>query len=277
MSRFQVCLLMITLPALWDCTDQPRVISRTYTGFWAETRMTYEFSLDNAFTFTTAGHYGNTTTSGRYAIIDSVILLHPFSEKTLRAGVLKPRLFIVDSPGCIRDEEHHYYCDAPKNRNKVFEEGPQTNDDTITRLSREYPLAIDSLIAIFYRALSGKGRKNWSPLREICLPTAQFNAMGINLEGRNEWYPNQNLDSYLHHLAPYAEANGFYQTERYREVQYFNKIAQVWSAYESRNTPDGEIIDRGMYSFQLVEMEGSWKIANVLWNSETEEHPAPAY
>lgn len=277
MVRFQIYLLIVVILASWGCADQPRAIPKTYTGYWAETRMTYEFSVDNAFTFTTAGHYGHTTTSGRYAIIDSVILLHPFSDNTLRAGVLKPRLFIVDPRGCIRDEEHHYYCDAPKNMNKVFEEGLQMNNDAIIRLPEEYPLAIDSLIALFYRTLSGKGRKNWSPLREICLPTAQFNAMGINLEGRNEWYPNQNLDSYLHHLAPYVEANGFYHTELHRDVRYFSQIAQVWSAYESRNTPDGEIIDRGLYSFQLVKMGGRWKIANVLWNSETEEHPAPAY
>ena len=57
----------------------------------------------------------------------------------------------------------------------------------------------------------------------------------------------------------------------------FNKIAQVWSAYESHNTPTCEIIDRGIYSFQLAEMEGSWEIANVLWNSETEDYPATGY
>jgi len=70
MSRFQVYLLLITLPALWNCTDHPRAISKTYIGFWAETRMTYEFSLDHGFTFTTAGYYGNTATSSRYAIMD---------------------------------------------------------------------------------------------------------------------------------------------------------------------------------------------------------------
>lgn len=138
------------------------------------------------------------------------------------------------------------------------------------------PSQVDQLIDDYYKAVSGKGDKDFSLLRSLLLPSAQFNAMGINEQGQNQYYP-LTLNEYIEHLTPYIKEQGFYQTERYRKADYFNKIAQVWSVYESRNTSDGEIIDRGIYSFHLVQLDGEWKIANILWNSETTSTQVPEH
>lgn len=137
-----------------------------------------------------------------------------------------------------------------------------------------YPAAIDSLIDKYYLAVSGKGEMDWSLLREICLESTQLNAMGVNEQGENQYYPTT-LESYIEHLGPFIEEYGFYQKEVFREVDYYNRIAQVWSAFESYYEPGGELIDRGIFSFQLAELDGQWKVVNVLWNSETEEVKAP--
>lgn len=137
-----------------------------------------------------------------------------------------------------------------------------------------YPAAIDSLIDAYYRAVSGKGEMDWAPLRAICLENAQLNAMGINEEGENQYYPTT-LESYIEHLGPFIEENGFYQKEVFRKIDYYNRIAHAWSVFESYYEPGGELIDRGIFSFQLAELDGQWKIVNVLWNSETEEVKVP--
>ncbi|MCO6478829.1 MAG: hypothetical protein J5I94_19500 [Phaeodactylibacter sp.] len=143
-----------------------------------------------------------------------------------------------------------------------------------TKSKAPYPAAIDSLIDKYYRSVSGQGEMDWAPLREICLESTQFNAMGINEEGENQYYPTT-LESYIEHLGPFVEEYGFYQKEIFRSVNHYNRIAQVWSVFESYYEPGGEQIDRGIYSFQLVQLGGEWKAVNVLWNSETEEVKVP--
>jgi|GEM_PF-1909684 len=140
----------------------------------------------------------------------------------------------------------------------------------------EYPSAIDTLIASYYEAVSGKGKKDWRLLDSVCLPEAQFNAMGINEEGENEWHPGT-MRTFKAHMSPYIEASGFYQRELKKDVRHFNRVAQVWSTYETRNDPQGELIDRGIMGFQLVELGGKWKIANVIWNSETPGKRVPEF
>jgi hypothetical protein len=129
------------------------------------------------------------------------------------------------------------------------------------------PADAQRIVTAFYAAISAeKGEKDWQALRALCLPAAHFNAMGINEQGSNEFYP-QTMEQYVEHLTPYIREYGFLVRETSRRTEYYEKIAHVWSAYESRNAAGGPVIDRGYYSFQLVQVDGQWKIAGVLWNS----------
>ena len=141
-------------------------------------------------------------------------------------------------------------------------------------ISKKYQ-TIESVIETYYKAVSGPaGKHDWSLMREICLPNAQFNAMGITAEGTNRFHP-QSMEEYFKHLGKYLENYGFYQEEIFRRVDRYANIAHVFSTFQSRMEPEGDFIDKGVFSFQLIYDKERWWIANVLWHSATKENPIP--
>ena len=138
------------------------------------------------------------------------------------------------------------------------------------------PEAIGSVTGSYFRIVSGPpGGRDWEQLRALSLETARFDAVGINERGQNEFHP-QTREEYVKHLGEYLRKYGFFQSEVKRTVRCYARIAQVFSTYESRNDRRGKVIDRGVMSFHLIHTEGRWKIAHVMWNSETKEQPIPA-
>lgn len=139
------------------------------------------------------------------------------------------------------------------------------NPETIGDVTRDY-----------YRIISGSsGRRDWDQLRTLTLETTRFDAVGINEKGENQFHP-QSREEYINHLGEYLRNHGFFQNEIKRTAKCYARIAHVFSTYESRNAMKGKVIDRGILSFQLIHTEGRWKIAHVMWNSETRERPIPA-
>jgi hypothetical protein len=139
-------------------------------------------------------------------------------------------------------------------------------------LKSDYPSAIDDVLTAYFSAVSGVGEHDWAALEAICLSSTQFNSMGINDAGENTWHPTT-LTEFESHMGPYIAREGFYQKSIRYQVDYYNKVAQAWVLYESRNNPDGPLVDKGMASFHLVQLDGQWKVANVIWNSETKDKP----
>jgi hypothetical protein len=138
------------------------------------------------------------------------------------------------------------------------------------------PEAIGNVTSAYYRIISGPpGGRDWEQFRVLFLETARFDAVGVNEEGRNEFHP-QSREEYVKHLGEYLRKYGFYQSEVKRTVTCYSRIAHVLSTYESRNNGKGEVIDRGLMSFQLINAGGRWRIAHVMWNSETRDYPIPA-
>lgn len=138
------------------------------------------------------------------------------------------------------------------------------------------PEAISDVTSAYYRIVSGpSGSRNWDQFRTLSLETARFDAVGINEEGQNQFFP-QSGEEYINHMAEYLRKYGFFQSEIKRTTKCYARIAHVFSTYESRNEMKGKVIDRGVMSFQLIHDEGRWRIAHVMWNSETRGYPIPA-
>lgn len=149
-------------------------------------------------------------------------------------------------------------------------DGPHIEDDGKLRPEAGPPPAeIDSVLNRYFRAISGQGAHSWRALHALCEADVQFLVMGIDKKGENV-YHRMSLKQYKKHIGAYMEQNGFFQIDFNRRTQFYYRIAQVWSEFESRNMPDGPAIDRGRISFQLVEKRGEWKIASVMWNSKPE-------
>lgn len=134
----------------------------------------------------------------------------------------------------------------------------------------------ESLVEAMYKVISGPaGERPWQRLRSYCKPEVQFNVLRKTKDGSSE-YHSLSLDEYIAMVGEHFKANPFYETQLGQTVQRFGPIAHVFSAYQSAESPDGTPFDRGVNSIQLVEDEGRWWIVNILWTSETDEHPIPA-
>ena len=138
------------------------------------------------------------------------------------------------------------------------------------------PEAVGNVVGAYYRIVSGPaGGRDWEQFRTLFTETARLDAVGINEQGQNQFHP-QSREEYVDHLGEYLKQYGFFQSEIKRATTCYARIAHVLSTYESRNDRKGKVIDRGVMSFQLIHDAGRWRIAHVMWNSETREYPLPA-
>jgi hypothetical protein len=135
--------------------------------------------------------------------------------------------------------------------------------------------SINRVIDAYYRLISGPaGSRDWDEFTSLFLPTARLDAVGIDERGENHFIP-QSKEEYVRHVGAYIREKGFFQSEVKRTTRCYARIGHVFSTYESRNEPGGRVIDRGVFSFQLVYEREAWKIAHVTWNSETSAYPVP--
>jgi hypothetical protein len=70
-------------------------------------------------------------------------------------------------------------------------------------------------------------------------------------------------------------AEGVYEREAARRTEVFGNMAHVWSTYEIRNTPEGELGVRGINSLQLVHDGGRWWFVAGLFQNEGPGAPLP--
>jgi hypothetical protein len=71
------------------------------------------------------------------------------------------------------------------------------------------------------------------------------------------------------------EKNGFYEREVGRKVENFGAVYHVWSTYETRNTVNGPIINRGINSIQLYFDGTRFWILSWVFDEESKEQPIP--
>jgi hypothetical protein len=65
-----------------------------------------------------------------------------------------------------------------------------------------------------------------------------------------------------------GELPSFWEGEIWRETRLFGDMAHVLSAYETRRTRDGDVLNRGVNSIQLFRRNGEWKISAMIWRRE---------
>src|ERR1700760_2346462 len=71
------------------------------------------------------------------------------------------------------------------------------------------------------------------------------------------------------------EAEGFDEHEISRKVEKFGSVYHVWSTYESRNSPGGPIIERGINSIELFYDGARFWIMGWYYDSERKNNAIP--
>ena len=69
---------------------------------------------------------------------------------------------------------------------------------------------------------------------------------------------------------------GHVEREIAQRVDVYGNIANVWSSFESRKTPNDPQVTRGINSIQLMNDGKRWWISGALWQHETAETPIPS-
>ncbi|SOE20278.1 hypothetical protein SAMN06298216_0771 [Spirosomataceae bacterium TFI 002] len=59
------------------------------------------------------------------------------------------------------------------------------------------------------------------------------------------------------------------------ETEYFGKVGHRISAYASYFDGSDEVGERGVNSFQVIQMNGKWLINSIIWDIEKEGLPIP--
>ena len=91
------------------------------------------------------------------------------------------------------------------------------------------------------------------------------------------WSPDEYADIAANAFAnaPLFQGKGFYEVEAARRVERYDRLAHVWSTYESRLAPDEEPFARGINSFQLYHDGERWWVMSILWEQESPAAPIP--
>lgn len=137
--------------------------------------------------------------------------------------------------------------------------------------------SLDSIMAAVYDVISGpKGRpRDWDRFRSLFIPGARLIPTGVGPDGTAR-FRVLGVDDYVRLSSPYLEKEGFYEREISRTVERYGTIAQVFSTYESRHSPDdAEPFQRGINSFQLFYDGQRWWVVTIYWEPERPDNPIP--
>jgi hypothetical protein len=128
-------------------------------------------------------------------------------------------------------------------------------------------MSIDSVIKEMYGMVSFEPgtRPDWTRQPEIFAAGARL--VRVNDDGVFEF----GLDSFRQNFESMIDSGvlpSFWEGEIWRETHLFGNIAHVLSAYETRWTRAGAVINRGVNSIQLFEHDGNWKISAMIWRRD---------
>jgi hypothetical protein len=136
--------------------------------------------------------------------------------------------------------------------------------------------SIDGMMKAFYEVISGPAGqpRQWSRDRTLYIPGVWFVAM--KEDGKHNpqslvMSHQQMVDRFDSELVD----KGFFEGEIHRRTERFGNIAHILSTYESRNTKDGPVMDRGVNSIDLFWDGQRWWIAGAIWDEERSDNPIP--
>jgi hypothetical protein len=133
---------------------------------------------------------------------------------------------------------------------------------------------IPDLVKALDDAVSGPGNKDRACLRAVLMPEAKLIPMAQSPDGK--WAPHVlTVDDWISRVAKRGDQT-FYEHQVKYSLETYGQIAQLWSTYEIRETPDGKPTARGINSIQAVNDGSKWKVAQIVWKAESPSDPIPA-
>jgi hypothetical protein len=135
-------------------------------------------------------------------------------------------------------------------------------------------MTLDEIIAEMYDQVCFEPgeRPDWSRQAAIFAPHARM--VRVNDDGIFEF----DLESYridFERMIDSGTMPSFWEGELWRETREFGDVAHVLSAYETRRTRAGEVMNRGVNSIQLFRCGDRWWISAMIWRREGRDVKIP--
>ena len=134
----------------------------------------------------------------------------------------------------------------------------------------------EHLIAALYDVISGPaGKRDWDRFRSLFYQGARLMPSGKNPQGVTG-VRVLTPEDYVARVTPVFEKEGFFERSVSNRVEIWDRIAHIWSTYESRHAKDdAKPFARGINSIQLFNDGSRWWVVSVYWEAEDATHTLP--
>jgi hypothetical protein len=136
--------------------------------------------------------------------------------------------------------------------------------------------SVAAIVKASYEAISGPPGQllNLDRFRSLFLPNTQL--VSVSLQNGEASAHVMTINEFTKMVTGLIGKDGHIEHELTERVEVYGNIANVWSAYESRKTPDDPHAMRGINSIQLFNDGKRWWISGAQWQHESPEVPIPA-
>lgn len=197
-----------------------------------------------------------------------------FTEHDTYAPRRKPVVVVLFPAACDAQTPKDFIVDAEQ-RAAILDlpSGPEPISEDVT--------SPEAAVQAVYNSISGPAEedapRDWDRLRSLFLPNARLVLVRWgNAEKEVEILRAWDVEGFITAGRDFYRDSAFYEHEVSRRVDRFGNIAQVFSTYESRwGSQESEPVARGINGVQLVQAEGRWWIAHLIWDVERPTNRIP--
>lgn len=129
--------------------------------------------------------------------------------------------------------------------------------------------SVDAVITTLYEVISGEAgaTRDWNRFKNLFTTDARLIPTGKNKEGKLN-YRTINPDEYVQMFTTRV-TTGFFERELHRTTEEYGTIVHVFSTYETKETKEGPVTNRGINSIQLFHDGTRYYVVNVFWCAES--------
>jgi hypothetical protein len=122
----------------------------------------------------------------------------------------------------------------------------------------------EEFVASMYALISGPaGERDWDAIRELFVPGAGMLSLQ-HTKSDSIGTRMLELDAWIEGSRRYLAEHAVYERQTGARTQDVGHLVHVFSRYESRESPDGELSQAGINSVLLVRHGDAWKIVALI-------------
>lgn len=128
---------------------------------------------------------------------------------------------------------------------------------------------IESIVHALYEVISGtpEQQRDWTRFRNLFLPKSRLIPTGKNKQSEftiRAISPEEYIQMFTKNVK-----TGFFEEELHHEVEEYGTISHVFSTYETRQSMNGPVSNRGINSIQLYNDGNRYYVVNIFWCAES--------